>query len=63
MLSFFYPWLTYNCTSVLKGWQGNKGKVEGQQALPKEVAAAFLKQNQLDEQVLRFASTKPILIG
>ena len=33
MLSFFYPWLKYNCTSVLKGWQGNTGKVEeGQQA-------------------------------
>jgi hypothetical protein len=31
VLSFFYPWLKYNCTSVLKGWQGNKGKVEAQQ--------------------------------
>ena len=37
VLSFFYPWLTYNCTSVLKGWQGNKGKVEGQQALSQEL--------------------------
>ena len=32
VLSFFYPWLKYNCTRVLKGWQGNKGKVEAQQA-------------------------------
>ena len=31
MLSFFYPWLKYNCTRVLKGWQGNKGKVDAQQ--------------------------------
>lgn len=32
VLSFFYPWLQYNCTRVLKGWQGNKGKVDAQQA-------------------------------
>ena len=31
VLSFFYPWLKYNCTRVLKGWQGNKGKVDAQQ--------------------------------
>ena len=29
------------------------------QGLPKEVAAAFLKQNELDEQVCRLASSNP----
>ena len=51
VLSFFLPWMRYNCTTNEKGKLDTRVK-----GLPEDVANAFLAVNALDEQVFQFGS-------
>jgi len=51
VLSFFLPWMRYNCTTNEKGKLDTRVK-----GLPEDVANAFLDVTALDEQVFQFGS-------